>query len=204
MSLLLSRRRAFGMLCVATLSGVGIFANGVPAYAQDSGVSAVRSFTGQLLRIGTLPSARERYARLAPLVRQAFDVSGMTRIAVGSAWSGLSGAEQASIEREFSSFIAANYANRLSTTAGTTIEVDPNPSSRGGQKLVKTEFVEANGARTVVSYAMRGSRIADVYLDGSISELATRRAEFTGIVASSGATGLIEQLRQRTARFIGG
>lgn len=175
-----------------------------PAVAQDAGVSTVRNFTSQLARIGESASVRDRYARLQPLVRQTFDIGGMLRIALGTHASSVSGGDRATLEREFANFIAANYANRVHGTAGLRIEVQPAATERGGQRLVRTEFVEANGTRTTVSYATRGSRVIDVYLDGSISELASRRAEFGSIIASSGASGLIETLRQRTARFLAG
>ena len=43
-------------------------------------------------------------------------------------------------------------------------------------------------------------RIFDVYLDGSISELATRRSEYTSILDDQGFDGLIDRLEERIAR----
>ena len=52
---------------------------------------------------------------------------------------------------------------------------------------------------------MRGARIIDIYANGTVSELATRRAEFTSILASNGgAQGLTAELRQRTQQLLGG
>jgi len=42
-------------------------------------------------------------------------------------------------------------------------------------------------------------QIADIYLDGTISELATRRAEFSAILRTSGIAGLIETLNTKAA-----
>jgi phospholipid transport system substrate-binding protein len=42
-----------------------------------------------------------------------------------------------------------------------------------------------------------GWRIVDVYLDGTISELARRRDEFTSIIKNQGLDGLIALLKKK-------
>jgi phospholipid transport system substrate-binding protein len=42
-------------------------------------------------------------------------------------------------------------------------------------------------------------QIADVYLDGTISELATRRSEFASILRTQGINGLIAMLNNKAA-----
>ena len=42
----------------------------------------------------------------------------------------------------------------------------------------------------------------DVYLSGTISELATRRSEFGSILKSAGAEALIANLRERTEKLL--
>jgi ABC-type transporter MlaC component len=52
-----------------------------------------------------------------------------------------------------------------------------------------------------VDYQMRrdgeGWLISDVYLDGAISEVATRRSEFGGIIRTQGVDGLIAALNRK-------
>ena len=43
----------------------------------------------------------------------------------------------------------------------------------------------------------------DVYLHGTISDLATRRDEFASIISSDGADGLIKRLQARTQSLLG-
>jgi phospholipid transport system substrate-binding protein len=45
-------------------------------------------------------------------------------------------------------------------------------------------------------------RAVDVYLTGTISELATRRSEFSAILDAGGPTALIESLRQQTDKLL--
>jgi phospholipid transport system substrate-binding protein len=42
-------------------------------------------------------------------------------------------------------------------------------------------------------------QVIDVYLSGTISELATRRSEFADVLQKGGADGLVKLLEQRTA-----
>ncbi len=52
-----------------------------------------------------------------------------------------------------------------------------------------------------INYLMRRSdgawRIADVYLTGTISELATRRSEFSSVLRDQGVDGLIAVLNRK-------
>jgi hypothetical protein len=50
---------------------------------------------------------------------------------------------------------------------------------------------------------VRGGRVIDVYLNGTISDLATRRDEFASIISSGGADGLIKRLQDRTRTLLG-
>jgi phospholipid transport system substrate-binding protein len=46
--------------------------------------------------------------------------------------------------------------------------------------------------------------VIDVYLNGTISDLAMRRDEFSSIITSGGADALIKRLRDRTQSLLGG
>jgi len=54
----------------------------------------------------------------------------------------------------------------------------------------------------VLSYLVRGGRIVDIYLTGTISELASRRSEFASLLRQGGAGRLTEELNTRTARLL--
>jgi phospholipid transport system substrate-binding protein len=58
-----------------------------------------------------------------------------------------------------------------------------------------------------LDYVMRagadGWRIIDVLLNGTISEMAERRSEFSAALRDGGAAGLISLLRQKTVQLAG-
>ena len=65
--------------------------------------------------------------------------------------------------------------------------------------MVRSEIVKANGEPVNVDYMMRRNGdswlISDIYLDGAISEVATRRSEFAAILKS--IDGLIAALNRK-------
>jgi phospholipid transport system substrate-binding protein len=46
-------------------------------------------------------------------------------------------------------------------------------------------------------------KIIDVYLSGTISELAARRSEFSAVLRQGGAAALVETLRKKAAELSG-
>jgi phospholipid transport system substrate-binding protein len=82
--------------------------------------------------------------------------------------------------------------------------VDPQttPETRGGGEIVKTKLVQPGGRVVNINYLVRGGRVIDVYLNGTISDLATRRDEFASIIASGGADGLVKRLQERTQSLL--
>ena len=66
-------------------------------------------------------------------------------------------------------------------------------------------LVKSNGEAVSLNYLMRqgeGSwQIIDVFLSGTISELAARRSEFTSILRRDGAEGLLRMLDKRVVEL---
>lgn len=144
---------------------------------------------------------RGRYDALAPAIRSTFDLAAMTRIAVGPDWNSIPAEQQSALIAAFTHMTIATYASRFDGFSGERFEVDPASETRSTGRLVKSRLVQSSGAPVVLNYLMRGSadswKAVDVYLSGTISELATRRSEFGAVFKSGGAAGLLESLRQQ-------
>jgi phospholipid transport system substrate-binding protein len=159
------------------------------------------------LRAAGSLSVRERDQRFGPAITSAFDIGTMTRLATGPAWSSFSGAQQAAVREAFARFLVADYAHEVSDYSGESFVVDPqtSPESRGGGELVKTQLHQPGGRTVQINYLVRGGRVVDVYLNGTVSDLATRRDEFASILAGGGgADALVKTLRERTETLLGG
>lgn len=157
--------------------------------------------------LATMKKAKElgikgRYAQLEPAIRKTFDLAAMTRISVGPSWTGFTPDQQQSLIEAFSKMTVATYANRFDGYSGEKFEVNPKVDTRGNDRIVKTRLVPAADEPVTLNYLMRKSgeawKVVDVYLSGTISELATRRSEFTALIKTGGPDALLANLKQRT------
>ncbi len=169
------------------------------------GTETVRGLYETLLttmRNGPALGARGRYAQIAPIVHRSFDVPFMTRLAVGPEWANLSDAQRQQVAQAFERYITATYVERFNSYAGERLQVTGEQASAGGM-IITSQIVKSDGDPVNINYLMHNNggmwQIADVYLDGTISELATRRSEFASILRTGGINGLIEALNTKAA-----
>jgi phospholipid transport system substrate-binding protein len=201
------RRRPGGTIKIAGLSlalalGAALSAEVVPA-AAPSPQDTVRGFYATLLttmKQGPTLGESGRYAALAPVVGQDFDVPFMTRLAVGPDWGSLTPSQQHELTAAFGRYVAATYADRFDNYSGEALQIGDEQPFAGGY-IVRTKIVKPPADPVTINYLMREDggtwRIADVYLDGTISQLATQRSEFHSILRREGGNGLIEALNKK-------
>jgi phospholipid transport system substrate-binding protein len=193
-------------IAVVTTVALGM----IPSRAQTPSAAAahIQTYYQELMptiqQAGRL-SVRERDKRFGPAITSAFDLATMTRLAVGAAWRDFSAAQRAAVQEAFTRFIVAEYASQINDYSGESFVVDPqtSPETRGGGEIVKTRLLQPSGRTVSINYLVRGGRVIDVYLKGTISDLATRRDEFASVIASGGADGLIKRLQDRTQTLLG-
>jgi phospholipid transport system substrate-binding protein len=202
---------SLSMTWIAAMVAI-VFCSSIPLRAQSLSPAArhIESYYRQLLptiqQAGRL-SVRERDRRFTPAISSAFDLGTMARLAAGPAWTGFSGSQQAAVRDAFAQFLIADYASLVTDYSGESFVVEPQTSqeSRGGGEIVKTKLLQPGGRTVTINYLVRGGRVIDVYLNGTVSDLATRRDEFASILASGGgADALVKKLRERTQTLLGG
>ena len=93
--------------------------------------------------------------------------------------------------------MVASYAKRISEFSGEAFVVEDKAEQRGDVNIVKTKITRAGGSPTKIDYLMRGGKVVDLYFNGTVSEVATRRSEFAPILASGGPKALVAALEQR-------
>src|SRR6202047_4852600 len=175
-----------------------------PAHAAPaSGSDTVQSLYDALL--STMKNGRTlgqsgRFTQLEPVIRRTFDIPAMARLSVGPSWTSLTEAQHQQVMESFGRYISAIYADRFDSYAGQKLQVTGEQSAAAGV-MVKSQIIKANGEPVKVDYMMRrngeGWLISDIYLDGAISEVATRRSEFAAILRTDGVDGLIAALNRK-------
>ena len=195
---------------VALAAGLGLGMLSYPVHAAPtSGGETVQGLYDALLN--TMKNGRSlgqsgRFTRLAPVIRSTFDIVTMARLSVGSSWAGLSEAQRQQVTESFGRYISAIYADRFDSYDGQRLEVTGEQPAPAGV-MVKSQIIKASGEPVKVDYMMRRNGeswlISDIYLDGAISEVATRRSEFSTILKNEGIDGLIAALNRKADMLTG-
>jgi phospholipid transport system substrate-binding protein len=130
----------------------------------------------------------------------------MARMAIGSGWGTVSSTQKKQMIEAFERYIAAIYADRFDTYSGEQLQVLGEQRSDVGT-VVMTRIVDSNGEPENLNYLMRSNgsiwQIADLFLNGTISELAVRRSEFASIRQRHGVDGLIAELNRKADLLVG-
>ena len=198
----LSKTRVLKAAALSAGLGLGLFAYPVHA-APASGGDTVQGLYDALLstmKNGRILGQSGRFTQLAPVIRRSFDIDSMARLSVGSSWAGLSDGQRQQMTESFGRYISAIYADRFDSYNGQKLEVTGEHPAPSGV-MVKSQIIKANGEPVKVDYIMHrngeGWVISDIYLDGAISEVATRRSEFATILRNEGIDGLITALNRK-------
>jgi phospholipid transport system substrate-binding protein len=186
-----------------TLPLVGLSAEPAPPKATAQGLcDALIS----VMKQGTAMNFAQRDGALEPEVRQDFDLAAMCRIVVGPPWRTFSAADKQDVTAAFGDYSIASYAQRFKSYSGEHFEVDPVPSTLpNGDCVVHTKLYTSDPEPVQLDYMMRLKegrwRIIDVFLSGTISELAARRSEYSLVLRTGGAPALVDLLRKKTAEL---
>jgi phospholipid transport system substrate-binding protein len=179
-----------------------VFAALAPAAAADDPAAArITAFYATLtetMQQGGSLGVQGRYQKLAPAIDATFDTATMSQYAVGPRWTAMSQSDRDGIIAAFRRLTIADYAHNFASYDGQQFVVDPNVIVRGPDRVVQTKMIQGKGDPITFTYRMRQSgndwKIVDVYLSGFVSELATRRSDFSATVTSGGAAALTKKL----------
>ena len=188
----------------ALAAGLALAMLSCPVHAAPtSGGDTVQGLYDALL--ATMKNGRTlgqsgRFTQLEPVIRRSFDIASMARLSVGPSWASLSDGQRQQVTESFARYISAIYADRFDSYAGQKLQVTGEQPAVAGV-MVKSQIIKANGEPVNIDYMMRRNGeawvISDIYLDGAISEVATRRSEFAAILRNEGIDGLIAALNRK-------
>jgi phospholipid transport system substrate-binding protein len=183
-----------------------LLAFSTPAMAQtDPAAVTVQTLDNGLLAImKARGTERSRAQSITPVIDRAFDLSLMTRLAVGPSWTTIAPNDQQALVAAFRRMTIAQYAANFESWSGESFTISPQVESRAGDKLVRTTLNTPRKDPVPISYRLRSSagewKIIDIFYRNSISQIATRRSDFSAVLAKEGAKGLIAHLDKLAAK----
>jgi phospholipid transport system substrate-binding protein len=142
-----------------------------------------------------------RRAKISPAVQAGYDLPFMAEKILGRHWVTLSDADRTRWTDTFGSLTVATYAERMTSFTGQVFEVLKVEPSQRDTAVVYTQVVTPKEAPIAINYRMRddggGWRIIDVYLNGTVSELALRRSEYAAVLQRDGFEKLVASIDEK-------
>jgi phospholipid transport system substrate-binding protein len=143
-----------------------------------------------------------RFEQLEPVISDLFDIPFMAEKSIGRYWKTVDEENRAHLLATFERFTVANYAGRFTGYSGQFFETVKEQASTHGTVMVYSRLVSDNGDTVQLNYRLRptkddGWRIIDVLLNGTVSELALRRSEYSSLIRREGFAALMSALNQR-------
>jgi phospholipid transport system substrate-binding protein len=190
-----------GLLLATTLCGVAIAVAPKPGDSPSATIDTLH-----VALLGIMKNADElgyqgRFDRLAPVLPDVFDLAFMAEKSIGRYWKKANDAERARLVKTFGDFTTANYAGNFDGYSGQKFETLGEEDSTHGTKLVRTQLLDPDGEATQLNYRVRqvdgGWKIIDIYLNGTVSELALRRSEYSSMIKREGFDSLIVALNDK-------
>ncbi|QDH13701.1 hypothetical protein E3E12_05300 [Formicincola oecophyllae] len=179
-----------------------------PAAAQATQVAPqgvltpVNTLYNALRQAQTQDSAQRRLAIILPAVDSAFDLPTILRRSIGLHYDDFTPVERQPLQQAFRRFTAARYVSSFTPGSKGVFTVSPrltlNPA--GGYIVHTTVHGEGDqpSDATSIDYIVKntptGWRIADILLDGHISQAAAQRSDFGSVIDRKGPAGLTQVL----------
>lgn len=179
--------------------------------AAGDAVQRIEQLHGTLLEVmrkaGEL-GFRGRAAKLRPVIEGSYDIRFMAEKALGRYWSELDPRQRERMVDAFRRMTVATYAARFDGYDGESFEIIDDRPSVQDTVLVRSRILRGGGEPVELTYRLRKTdaswRIIDVYLRGTVSELAMRRSEYTSVVRREGFESLVEALDAKVRELSAG
>ncbi|MFL2660790.1 MAG: phospholipid-binding protein MlaC [Alphaproteobacteria bacterium] len=134
-------------------------------------------------------------------IKKTYDSQKMGRMIVGENWKKQDQIIRDRFIRVFQNYIASNYIRKFSKINKLEFEILNTKDIGKKYKLINVNLLINIKDKIFISYLMHLKenewKIFDVLIDGSISEVATKKAEFSETINNDGLKGLILMLKKK-------
>lgn len=152
-----------------------------------------------------------RYAQLAPLVSETFDIPYMGRLVLSRHWSSLPAADRVRFTAAFEKLVISAFASEVGEFDGEVFKFDQVKPLKRGRMLVRSRLIEPDGDVDRFDYVVRmradgtnssGEDWVIVNLVvGGVSDLALKRSEYGGVMSSGGLDALLQRIEAQIAVY---
>jgi phospholipid transport system substrate-binding protein len=179
---------------------LGVVATG--RAAGDPAIATIAKLNDTLLAV--LKNAETlgfqgRLEKLKPAVADAFDLPFMAEKSIGRYWKPLSDTDKARWVALFQEYTAATYAGNFDHFGNQRFEISGEEPSQNETTVVHTMLIDPGSENTALDYRLHqtatGPKVIDIYLKGTVSQLALQRSDFTSVLERGGLDALTTTIR---------
>ena len=175
--------------------------------ALDSAKQVVEQFHTTLL--STMKDSNlgfeGRFEWLKPAVAETFNIPFMAEITSGIYWNRSSEDERKKYIEAFTDMSTATYAARFRNYTGEAFDILGVQAEGRTSIVVRAEITDSDGGHTQLNYLLRNFngrwQVVDIYFNGSISELAVRKSDYSSVLKNGGMSALAAALEAKVAEM---
>ncbi len=175
------------------------------ALADDGAEAAVEKLNETILGALHRPAATDfktRVGLLRPLMVEAFDYPFMARIAAGRFWKDFDPDQQKRYVSLFTDLSVDVAASRFKAQPNARLAITGEREGPRDTQLIETTLTLPGKTDRVISYLMREDgqgrwRAIDIFFESRVSELSTKRSEYTAVMGRDGISSFLNQLQKK-------
>ena len=140
------------------------------------------------------------------IVSDTYDLERMLFLIIGDAWKVSEDKPRANLKKVFEEYIAKNYIRRFSSIKKLEFEKLNINEVGNNYVMAKTKLIINSNEKVAFSYLLNQTnknwKIFDVLIDGSISEIATKKSEFKNFTKENDLRPLLEALKKKNSMLL--
>ena len=140
------------------------------------------------------------------VISDTYNTKRMLTLIIGEVWKNSEVTDQATLKEVFEEYIAKNYILRFKNIK--SLEFGKVEISQAGKnyRIAKTKLIINSKDIVALNYLLDQTnnswKIFDVLIDGSISEIATKKSEFINFTNQGNLKPLVEALREKNSTLL--
>jgi len=168
--------------------------------SESKVLACVNELHENLIKISDKTINSDNLAMIDDVVKNSYDLEKMGKIIIGIDWKQMDTKTQKEFINVFKRFISVNYFRRFNKINELNFENQTVTDIENKFKLARV-ILTADNEKFKIDYLLGFKnekwKIFDVLLDGSISEVATKKSDFKKIIKEEGVSGLVKNLSIR-------
>ena len=168
--------------------------------SESKVLASINELHESLIKISDKTINSDNLAVIDDVVKNSYDLERMGKIIIGVDWRQTDTKTKKEFVNVFKRFISVNYFRRFNKINELYFEHQTVTNIEDKFKLARV-ILTADNERFKIDYLLSLKnekwKIFDVLLDGSISEIATKKSDFKKIIKEEGVSGLVKNLRIR-------